>query len=404
MRGSVFKRSRTWTAQVYLGRDPATGRKRYKQLNGFSTKRAAEHALTEQLERLRVGEYADPGATTVAEFIERWLTAVTPTVRPTTAASYRAMLERHVVLRVGTVKLAELTGLDLSSLYGELLVAGYGKGNKVRGLPPTTVRYLHRIVSHALRDAVRWGLLVRNPADQVDPPRAAHPEMTTWSAEQVRAFLDSVSTDRLSGMWVLLCTTGMRRGEVLGLRWEDMDLHSGKLAVRRALVEVAGYELHLSEPKTAGSRRSISLDVHTVTALGQHRRRQAEERLAAGIGGRAELVFTRPDGRALQPQNVSQTFASRTRQAGLPPIRLHDLRHSAATLALEAGIHPKVVAERLGHSTVQLTLDRYSHVVDGIQQAAAARIGQVIFGEPAPGPPAAAAGDITSPVGPQLRR
>lgn len=380
MRGGVFKRETTWSYSVYLGRDPMTGKKRYVQRGGFPTRRACEDALRHVVERVRVGEYVDAGTTTVAEFVERWLTAVTPTVRPTTASSYRSMLEQHLVAHLGTVRLVRLTGLDLSSLYAQLLVSGFAKGKTARGLSPTTVGYLHRIVSHAFRDAVRWGLLARNPADHVDPPRRAEREMATWSAEQVRIFLHSVSNDRISGMWTLLCTTGMRRGEVLGLRWEDVDLPIGKLAVQRALVEVGGSQLHYSEPKTSRGRRSVSLDAYTVAALRDHRAGQAQERLAAGLGGRADLLFTRPDGLPLQPQNVSKTFKSLVRRAGLPPIRLHDLRHTAASLALKAGIHPKVVSERLGHATVQLTLDRYSHVVEGIQEAAAKRMGEVIFG------------------------
>ncbi|MGK2965103.1 MAG: tyrosine-type recombinase/integrase [Tepidiformaceae bacterium] len=381
MRGSVFKRGRTWTAQVYLGRDAVTGRKRYRQLGGFGTKRAAEQALTEQLERLRVGEYVDAGATTVAGFVERWLIAVEPSLRPTTFASYRNMLGLHVVPRLGKVRLVKLTGLDLSGLYGELLASGYRKGNTTRGLSPTTVRYIHQIVRKALADAVRWGLLVRNPAAQVDPPRRSDQEMATWSAPQARRFIEAVADDRLRAMWVLLCSTGMRRGEVLGLRWDDVDLDAGRIAVQRALVEVSGYDLRLSDPKSARGKRSVRLDAHTTAELVRHRRRQLEERMAYGVGSRPEFVFTRPDGGQLQPQRISRSFQSLARRAELPSIRLHDLRHTAATLALAAGIHPKVVSERLGHSTIQLTLDTYSHVVEGIHEAAAEQLGDVLFGQ-----------------------
>ena len=204
--------------------------------------------------------------------------------------------------------------------------------------------------------------------------------MPTWSADEVRTFLEFVSQKRLGAMWVLLCTTGMRRGEVLGLRWKDVDLANGRLAVRRALVEVNGYELHVSEPKTTRGRRSVRLDTRTIAALTQHRRQQAEERLSKGLGGRPDLVFTRDDGHPLQPQHVTQAFDSLVRRAGVPAIRLHDLRHTAATLALTAGIHPKIVSERLGHATVQLTLDRYSHVVEGLQERAAEQLSDVIFG------------------------
>ena len=381
MRGGVFKRGKTWSYTIYMGRDPATGKKRYRQRGGFPTKRACEDALREIVGRVSAGDYADWGGTTFDEYAQRWLAAVTPTVRPTTAASYRSMLTVHVVPVLGATKLNKISGLDLSTLYGDLLLSGYRKGKTPRGLSPTTVRYLHRILTHAFEDAVRWGLLLRNPVRQVDPPRKADVEIATWSAAEVRSFLESVSSDRLAAMWVLLCTTGMRRGEVLGLRWDDIDLDNGRIAVRRALVEIAGSEVHLSEPKTSRGRRSVSLDTRTIDALAQHRRRHAEEHLARGLGGRPEVVFTSADGALIQPQYVTRSFRSLTRKAGLRAIRLHDLRHTSATLALSAGIHPKIVSERLGHSTVQLTLDRYSHVVDGLQDVAAQQLGDTIFGE-----------------------
>jgi integrase len=388
----VFKRGKTWSYTVYVGRDSATGKKRYKQVGGFPTRRACEDALRLVVDRVRGGDYAESGSTTLEGFVDRWLTATCPTVRPTTAASYDAMLRHHVVPHIGDVKLVKLTALHLSSLYGELLASGYQKGRTARGLSPTSVRYVHRIVNRALGDAVRWGLIARNPAANVDPPRAATAEMSTWSAAEVRSFLESVNDDRLVAMWTMLCTTGMRCGEVLALRWEDIDLEARRVAVRRALVEVDGYELHFSEPKSARSRRSVKLDSDTGRLLASHRIRQLEERLVNGIGGKPDLVFTRPDGSPLQPQHVSQAFEDRSRRAGLRRIRLHDLRHTAATLALEAGIHPKIVSERLGHSTVQLTLDRYSHVVDEMQEAAADLLGRVIFGDRGPSGDAGANG------------
>ncbi|HEY5013313.1 MAG TPA: site-specific integrase [Acidimicrobiia bacterium] len=380
MRGSVFKRGRSWTAQVFLGRDAVTGRKRYRQWGGFPTRRAAEQALTRQLELLRVGDYADAGTTTLGDFLDRWLESVGTRVRPTTAASYRDMLEGHVVPRIGNVRLDQLRPMILSSLYTDLLAGGRRSGTG--GLSARTVQYIHRIVSNALSDAVRWNLLAWNPASRVDAPRVEMKEMRTWSAVDVRRFLAGVADDRLFALWLLLCTTGMRRGEALGLGWRDIDFAGGNVAARRQLVEV-NYELRYSEPKTARGRRSVALDGYAVVALREHRDRQRKERSDLGALDPAELVFTKLDGTPLQPQNVSQAFGNIIRRDGLPTIRLHDLRHTAASLMLAAGVHPKIVSERLGHAGIQITLDRYSHVTAGLQAEAANVLARAVF-EPRP--------------------
>ena len=357
-----------------------TGRKRYRQWGGFPTRRAAEQALTRQLELLRVGDYADAGTTTLGDFLDRWLESVGTRVRPTTAASYRDMLEGHVVPRIGNVRLDQLKPMTLSNLYTELLAGGRRSGTG--GLSARTVQYIHRIVSNALSDAVRWNLLAWNPASRVDAPRVEMKEMRTWTAVDVRRFLAGVADDRLFALWLLLCTTGMRRGEALGLGWRDIDFAGGNVAVRRQLVEV-NYELRYSEPKTARGRRSVALDPYTVGALREHRDRQRKERTDLGALDPAELVFTKLDGTPLQPQNVSQAFGNIIRRDGLPTIRLHDLRHTAASLMLAAGVHPKIVSERLGHAGIQITLDRYSHVTAGLQAEAANVLARTVF-EPRP--------------------
>jgi integrase len=317
---------------------------------------------------------------TVAQFVERWLVAVSPTVRRTTAASYADVLRGHVVSRLGDVRLSKVTPFVLAQLYSDLSTSGRRVGSG--GLAPRTVRYVHRVLSHALSDAVRWGLLPRNPATAVSPPRASNREMATWSPHDVRRFFAGVAGDRTYTLWVVLAMTGMRRGEVLGLRWRDVDLERRRLNVVQTLVEV-DYEVIVSEPKTGSGRRVVVVAPFTARVLALHRDSQRAERLDLGLDNDAELVFTKADGRPLQPQNVSQAFENLVRRHALPRIRLHDLRHTAATLALIAGVPTKVVSERLGHANVQITLDLYTHVTDALQEDTATKVAALIIGDDA---------------------
>jgi integrase len=228
---------------------------------------------------------------------------------------------------------------------------------------------------------VRWNLLQRNIAYQADAPSSppGSVEMKTWTAEELRRFLDFVASDRLYGAWVLAATTGLRRGEVLGLRWGDIDLEPGRLAVRQTLVSVA-YETKFSTPKTKRGRRSVSLDATTVMALRSHRKRQLQDRMAWGPAYQdSGLVVTREDGSLVHPDRFTQMFDKHVKNSGLPRIRLHDLRHTHATLALAAGVHHKVVSDRLGHATVAFTLDVYSHAVPALQEEAAERVAALVF-------------------------
>jgi integrase len=280
----------------------------------------------------------------------------------------------------------------LNGLYPALL-EDRKQSNGGGGLSPRSVRYVHTIIHRAFRDAVRWGRITRNPADAADPPRSAatvRAAMTTWSAEQVRAFLVHTADHRLHAAFAVLGTTGMRRGECLGLRWSDIDLTAGRVSITQTVIAV-NHEVRIGSPKTTRGRRTVSLDSGTVAALQEHRRRQAAERLRMGAGFADHgLVFCRPDGGPLHPERFSRTFSIEAMRAGLPPIRLHDLRHTWATLALSAGEHPKVVQERLGHANVSITLDVYSHVTEGLHSDAADRVATIIFGTPVSKPLATA--------------
>jgi integrase len=380
VRGTVVKRGNSWAVVVEVGRDPATGRRVRKWHSGYRTKRDAERARTEILSRLDHGTYVSPDRRTVGSYLEGdWLPAVRARLKASTWDSYSRNIRLHISPELGPIPLQALTATRLNEFYASLLSQGRRDGNG--GLAPKTVRYLHGIIRKALADAARWNLVQRNVADQADPPatRSTAPEMKTWTADELARFLDFVSDDRLYAAWVVTATTGLRRGEVLGLRWIDIDLDASRLSVQQTLVSVA-YETRFSVPKTARSRRSVSLDATTVAALRAHRKRQLKERMSWGKAYQdSGLVVTRENGTSVHPDRFTQMFDKHVKHSGLPRIRLHDLRHTHATLALAAGVHPKVVSERLGHATVAFTLDVYSHAVPALQEEAADRVAALIF-------------------------
>lgn len=372
----MVKRGAGYSVVVELDRDPVTGKRRQKWHSGYRTKRAAERALAEMVTSVNAGTFIEPTSQTIGEHLTEWLAAIEPTIRPATHYSYSRNVRLHVVPRLGSVLLRRVDGGMLNALYAALLTDGKCS-NGGGGLAPRTVRYIHTILHRAFRDAVRWGRLARNPADAADPPRASadnRPTMATWTAEQVRAFIAHTGEHRLYAAFLLLATTGMRRGEALGLRWDDLDLVAGRASVVQTVI-VVNHKVMVGSPKTAAGRRTVALDPGTVSALREHRRRQLAERMLMGAGFTDQgLVFCRPDGAPLHPERFSRTFTEQAANAGLPPIRLHDLRHTWATLALSAGVHPRVAQERLGHATVGITLGIYSHVTEGMQADAAALV------------------------------
>jgi integrase len=376
--GHIRRRGKGWCVVVDIGKDEE-GRRRQRWHSGYRTSREAKAALVEILGRVQRGEYVEASKETLAEFMRDWMGSLRATLRPSTIAGYEALTQGHIIPVLGNVPLQRLTAAQLTSFYGDLLATGRRSGKG--GLSARTVHYVHATMHKALGEAVRWGLVLRNVAEQATPPRPQAKEMRTWSASELRDFLEAVQGDRLCAAYLLAATTGLRRGEVLGLRWRDLDFEARRLAVTQTLVCVR-YAVVVSTPKTARGKRSVALDTGTVAALRAHRKRLLEERLYLGLGAPSpdDLVFTSQDGSPLHPGQFADRFERLVKAAGVPRIRFHDLRHTHATLALQAGVHPKVVSERLGHASVSITLDTYSHAIPALQEEAADKVARVVFG------------------------
>ena len=318
----------------------------------FATRRGAQGWLNKANQEAQQGTLVVPERITVAEYLARWLAAIAASIRPKTLQEYTSVVQTHLIPAFGTRLLSQLQPLAIQELWQRKIEAG---------LSPGTVRYIHAVLRRALKMAVRWGLLARNPMDSVEPPRARPAAFAVWTEDEARAFLSGIRTHRLFALYLLALATGMRKGELLGLRWEDVDWQGGRLAVRRQ-VGVVGGRITVGEPKTAKSRRSVALPDVALSALAEHRERGGD-----GSG----YVFVSETGEAMWPEVLSRQFLALAYKMGLPRIRFHDLRHTAATLMLSRGVHPKIVSEMLGHSGVGMTLDVYSHVLPHMQREAA---------------------------------
>jgi integrase len=319
---------------------------------------------------------------TLGEYLGSWLELCEGRgLRPASIASYRVTVRTTIAPRLGELRLEKITPRDLNDLYRSLLRAGRRDGRG--GLSPRTVRYAHAILRKALSDAVRLGYLEKNPTLAADPPsaRAARArQFPTWDPGDLRRFLNFVRGDRFYAAFYLAAASGMRRGELLGLRWCDLDLDAQQLSVVQCVVEVA-HEVRVGPPKSDRSRRMIALDEKTTAVLAEHKRSQEDERKKRGEKlAPHEFVFAAEDGSPIHPACFSQIFGRRVEAAQVPRIRFHDLRHTHATLALRAHVHPKIVSERLGHSTVSITLDTYSHCIPSMQREAAKVMGEFLPG------------------------
>ncbi len=368
MRGHVRRRGRSWCVVVPVGKYP-NGRTRYKWFGGYRTRAEAERELARRLHELHTGTFVGPERMTVAEYLRFWLEDVRSRVAPTTYQRYEIIVEQHLIPALGQYRLQKLQPLHIQAYYQQALVSGRRNGRG--GLSKRTVLHHHRVLHAALEYAVRLQLLARNPADAVQPPRPEPREFPVLDPEGVRRLLEAARHRRMYIAILLAVATGMRRGEILALRWEDVDLEAGRIHVRQTLVKTKD-GLRFTDPKTRRSARVIRIGPAVVQALRRHKAQQAEEKLRLGPAYQDHgLVVARQDGHPYSPAEFSRTFTELARQAGFPHLRLHDLRHTHATLLLREGTPIKAVSDRLGHASAAFTLDTYGHTLPDMQEHAA---------------------------------
>jgi integrase len=365
----VGRGRRRWLVRVFLGRDHRTHKRRYHNRTIHGPARRAQEYLTKMLRERDLGRGLEGAEITLNEFLDRWLeTAAKPKLRQKSYHSYERLLRRYIRPVLGEKIMSAITPLDVQSAYQHLID---------RGLSSRTVRYTHSVLRSAMRQAIRWRLLTPDPTDGAQLPRLGRREMRVLGAEQSRIFLSAALKTHYGTVFAIALTTGMRPSEYLALKWQDIDWDRGTVSVVRTLERAAGL-WRFAETKRNRSRRVIKLQDWVLETL-----KDLQGRATQGIGSRwvdaAELVFTTPPGRPIHSDKLAKKFKAILRQVGLPVIRLYDLRHTSATLALAAGVLPKVVAEQLGHASAAFTLDIYSHVLPHMQADAASRVEALLF-------------------------
>lgn len=371
MRGHIKRRSGgSWSIVIDIGKDPATGKRRQQWYTVKGTKKEAQSKMRELLDALEKGVFVKPNKRTFEAWLEEWLENYAKMrVSPKTWDGYRHIVRRHISPALGALELIKLEPRHLQNHYAKELASGRlnGKG----GLGNRAVQYEHRIISNALTYALKMGVVSRNVAQAVDPPRVAHKTMMVLAADDIEKVLNEA---RLTTYYPIIFTalyTGMRRGELLALRWKDLDLTLARLSVVNSLYRLNGKTV-IKEPKSPHSRRMIALPPTLSLMLRDYKgERQARMILTGDPLTEEDFVFARNNGKPHDPDTVTGAWAKIAKNVGLANVRFHDLRHTHATLMLMAGIHPKIVSERLGHSKVAITLDIYSHIVPGLQEAAA---------------------------------
>jgi integrase len=362
---TIIERNGNFRLKVPLGKDPITG----KYASYFETFRGgkpeAQKRLRQLLTELDKGTFVKPGKATLSEFLNKWLEEYAlPNVAPRTWEVYEMIIRQHLKKYLGNISLAGLRPEHLQKYYSERLTAG---------LSPMSVRHHHTLLHKALQTALEWGLLSRNVADAVKPPKVQPKEMQIWTADEISRFLETAKQTKYYALFHLDLFTGLRRSELLGLRWKDVEPILAQLSINRSLHHLKDGSYVFRQPKTAKGKRTIALTPASLSVLQDHYDKCKDIALKLGTKFNDDtLIFCHPEnGQPIRPNTITRAWSIIAQKTGLKHIRLHDARHSHASLMLKLGVHPKIVQERLGHSSIQITLDTYSHVTPGMQATAA---------------------------------
>jgi integrase len=373
MKGHIRERSPGRWAIIIDDPNSPTRKRRWHSFTG--TKRQAQIECARLIAEIQRGSYIAPDKTTFAEFAERWLAHMAAQVSPKSHARYCELMRKNIVPLLGRVLLIKLRPATISDAYTKALANGRRDGTG--GLSPRTVTHMHRVLKQSLGQAVKWELLNRNPADSVDPPKVERSLLQTYDLDQTAALIEAMRGTRLLVPTMLAVLCGLRRGEVVALRWKNVDLERGRLSVVESAEQV-GTRVRYKPPKN-GRGRTLAMSARLVEELRAHWARQAQELLMVGVGlTNDSFVVAQIDGSPIQPDTLTQDWVRKIEKTRLPAYRFHDLRHAHATHMLANGIHPKVASERLGHSKVGITLDLYSHVLPGMEEDAAERVDEAL--------------------------
>jgi integrase len=370
MKGHIRERSPGHWAIVIDVRDPATGKRKRRWHSFAGTKREAQIECARLITEREGGAYIDPTRVTVAAFLQRWLGHMATQVSPRSHENYGAVVNTNIVPLIGNIVLSKLRPDAIAAMYATALESGRRTGG---GLSPRSVCMMHRVLAAAMKQAVKWQLLARNPCNTVSPPRVERRQMRVLDTDGTAAIIEAARPRALFVPILLGALCGLRRGELAALRWRNIDLDGGQISVVASLEETrSGVRL---KPPKSGRARTVALPSLAIEELRRHRLKQAEELLRLGIRQTEETqVCLQPNYEPWAPRNLSSAFYKFIKASGLQRLRLHDLRHPHATHLLMANVHPKIVQERLGHANIATTMDLYTHVMPGMQDEAAHRI------------------------------